>query len=154
MQKIYETYMHYCLELAKQAMAKGNPPVGAIVVQNDAIVGKGEEAGKSQADISYHAEIEAIRAARQKLQTADLSTCTLYTTHEPCWMCSYPIRHHQISRLVIGSAVKYIGGASSEFPILLTENVPTWKTKPEIIWGVLSAECDALMAAYSNSINR
>lgn len=143
--------MRYCLELAKRAMEKGNPPVGAIVIKGNQIIGEGEEAGKSQEDITYHAEIEALRDARKHLQSVDMSDCVLYTTHEPCCMCSYMIRHHQISKIVIGSWVDFIGGASSEFPILLTENVPNWKNKPEIIQGILQKECDELMQLYKQS---
>jgi tRNA(adenine34) deaminase len=150
MQTIHEKYMRHCLQLATQALAKGNPPVGALLVQNEIIVGVGEEAGKSQEDITYHAEIEAVRMARKNLQKPDLSDCVLYTTHEPCWMCAYLIRHHQISKIVIGAKVDFIGGASSEFPILLTQNVPTWKNSPEIIWGVLIQECEALMMKYKS----
>lgn len=148
-----EKYLEDCLILAKKAMHKGNPPVGAILVREGEIVGEGEEAGKSTRDITYHAEIEAIRNARENLQTADLSDCILYTTHEPCWMCSYVIRHHRIGKIVIGSETGYTGGASSEFPILLTENVPNWEKAPEIIWGVLKKQCEDLMEEYRRMIN-
>ncbi|MBT8300529.1 MAG: nucleoside deaminase, partial [Maribacter sp.] len=72
----------------------------------------------------------------------------LYTTHEPCIMCSYVIRHHQIKTLVFGVKSEYVGGSSSEFKILKTENVPNWKETPEIIEGVLKNECINLSRAY------
>ncbi|NJL15085.1 MAG: nucleoside deaminase [Microscillaceae bacterium] len=140
--------MRHCLDLAEKALAIGNPPVGAIIVQNGKIVAEGREAGRSKQDITRHAELEAIRAARRTLSTPDFSDCLLYTTHEPCWMCAYAIRHHRLGQLFIGSSVPYIGGASSEFPILLTRHVPQWTEPPRVETGILQAECEALWQRF------
>ncbi|GAB4402000.1 MAG: tRNA adenosine(34) deaminase TadA [Microscillaceae bacterium] len=144
MEESHETWMRHCLALAEKALAVGNPPVGALIVQNGKIVGEGIEAGRSKQDITYHAEMEAIRAARRALSSANFSDCRLYTTHEPCWMCAYAIRHHRLAQLFIGSSVPHIGGASSEFPILLTHRVPQWADPPKIEIGILQSECEAI----------
>ncbi len=147
-------FMNRCLELAHRALESGNPPVGSILVRNDRIVGKGMEAGKTYKDITYHAEIEAIRNTVNKEGTHDLSAFTLYTTHEPCIMCSYVIRHHKIGKIVMGIQVPYIGGMSSSYPILTAADIPIWGTVPEIIEGVLSSECQKLNKAFQHKLNQ
>ena len=74
--KNHEYFMRHCLKLANQAMAKGNPPVGSIIVKNGEIIGQGIEAGKSKGDITFHAEIEAVRFAVIKLNRKDLCGTT------------------------------------------------------------------------------
>jgi len=75
------------------------------------------------------------------LGTADLSDCTLVTTHEPCILCSYAIRHHRIPLVVFGVAVGEIGGYSSELAVLKDRTVKRWGEPPEVIGGVLEEEC-------------
>lgn len=140
--------MEQCIALAKEAMLNGNPPVGSIIVRRDKIIGIGVEAGKSSKDITKHAEIEAIKdvlANRQLLHDSGL-----YTTHEPCVMCSYVIRHYHIKTIVYGAKSEYVGGVTSEFKILETENVPNWKGTPKIIEGILEDECLNLSTEYTN----
>ena len=134
--------MKMCIELGNEAFQNGNPPVGSILVKEGLKIGVGMEAGKSSNDITKHAEIEAIRDALKIHQS--LKGSILYTTHEPCIMCSYIIRHHQIKTIVFGVKSNFIGGISSEFKILETENIPSWNKPPEIIKGVLETECLAL----------
>lgn len=145
------THIHYmkkCIELGKKAMRNGNPPVGSILVQNNTIIGIGMEAGKSMNDITKHAEIEAIRDALKQHQS--LNDVTLYTTHEPCIMCSYVIRHHQIKTIVYGITSKYVGGKTSDYNLLETESVPKWGKMPEIIDGILEEECLNLSETYQS----
>jgi tRNA(adenine34) deaminase len=140
--------MRKCIELGKKAMRNGNPPVGSILVKNNTIIGIGVEAGKSMNDITKHAEIEAIRDALKQHQS--LNDVTLYTTHEPCIMCSYVIRHHQIKTIVYGTKSKYVGGKTSDYNLLETESVPKWGKIPEIIDGVLEKECLNLSETYQS----
>jgi len=144
-------YMKKCVELGKEALLKGNPPVGAILVKDDSIIGLGQEAGKSSGDITKHAEIESIRDALKIHQS--LKGSTLYTTHEPCIMCSYVIRHHQIKKIVFGVSSEFVGGITSEFKILETENVPKWNNAPIIVEGILENECLALSEKYQTIQN-
>ena len=132
-------YMQRCGLLGKTAAAKGNSPVGAIIIKADEIVSEAEEAGKSKNDITCHAELEAIRFAVAKLKTNDLSECVMYTTHEPCVMCSYAIRFYKIKKVVFQNAVQYLGGISSSVPLLLTNEVPPhWGKPPQIVhWNLV-----------------
>lgn len=126
-------YMQRCEILGKAAANKGNPEVGAIIVKNDEIISEAEEAGRSRNDITCHAEIEAIRMAVNKLNTSDLSECILFTTHEPCIMCSYAIRFYKIKKVVFKNAVDYLGGVTSSMPLLISDDVsPSWSKPPEI----------------------
>ncbi|WP_205649759.1 nucleoside deaminase [Aequorivita ciconiae] len=133
--------MKRCLHLAELALENGNPPVGALLMLDGVIIGEGIESGKSSGDITNHAEILAIRHAIANGYLEDLYRASLYTTHEPCIMCSYVIRHHKISRIVYGTEVPYVGGFISDFGILTSEDVPKWGKEPQVISGVCQREC-------------
>lgn len=89
---VHEIFMDRCIQLAKRAMLKGNPPVGALLVKNGEVISEGIEAGKSRGDVTAHAEIEIFRNALIQGKK-NFHSCTVYSTHEPCVMCSYVIRH-------------------------------------------------------------
>ncbi len=127
-------YMHRCEILGEAAAEKGNSPIGALIIKDDEIISEAEEAGKSKNDITCHAEIEAIRMAVGKSNTSDLSGCIMFTTHEPCIMCSYVIRFYKIKKVVYKNAVTYLGGITSSMPLLLSNEVPPhWAKLPEIV---------------------
>lgn len=153
MEKNHQYYMQKCLGLAKIALAAGNPPVGALVVAGGEIIGTGIEAGKSTGDITNHAEIAAIRDAVKNGFADKLSTSSLFTTHEPCIMCSYVIRHHRIPEIIYGTSVPFVGGATSKFDILLTHEVPKWGEIPTIISGVCTNECNQLTEEFKKLIS-
>jgi tRNA(adenine34) deaminase len=140
----HEFYMSKCIVLAKIAKARGDSPVGSLVVRKGKIIGEGIEGGKTQKDITFHAEIEAIRQAVKNTGISDFSDSILYTTHEPCIMCSYLIRHHKISHVVIGITTGEIGGYSSKYPLLLDKEIKKWNLPPKITDGILEKECRAL----------
>lgn len=141
----HESYMKICIDLAKIAKQRGDSPVGSVVVKEGKIIGEGIEGGKTHKDITFHAEIEAIRDATRFLESQDLSGCTLYTTHEPCIMCSYLIRHTKISLLVAGLSTGEIGGYSSLFPLLNDTSIKKWTSPPTILKGILEKECSDLL---------
>ena len=127
-------YIQRCEILGKEAATKGDAPVGAVITQDDEIISEGMEAAKNKNDVTCHAELEAIRFAVKKLKTNDLSDCIIYSTHEPCIMCSYAIRFYKIKKLVYQHAVKYLGGVSSSMPLLLAQEVPPhWGDVPVIV---------------------
>jgi len=140
----HEFYMKKCIALALIAKERGDSPVGSLVVQNGEIIGEGIEGGKAHKDITFHAEIEAIRHATKLLQTDNLSNCILYTTHEPCIMCSYVIRHYKISCIIVGIATGELGGYSSKHPLLKDRTIKKWGDPPTIITGILEKECQEL----------
>lgn len=139
--KKHEFYMQKCIALGQIAKEKGESPVGSIVVLNGEIIGQGIEAVKSNNDLTFHAEVEAIRDATQHLGKRDLTNCILYTTHEPCLMCSYIIRQMKVNTIVWGISIKEIGGQNSEYPILNDTKIQNWSFPPTIITGVLEEEC-------------
>lgn len=120
-----------CQVLARMAADRGESPVGAVIVAAGAIIGEGIEAARGTRDITAHAEVEAIRAAIST-HGPDLSAATLYTTHEPCLLCSYAIRHHRIRRVVYQHAVPHVGGATSSYPILTASDIPIWGPPPVV----------------------
>jgi tRNA(adenine34) deaminase len=127
-------YIKRCELLAAEAAAKGDAPVGSVIIKNDEIIGEATEAAKYKNDITCHAELEAIRLAVKKLKPNDLSDCILYSTHEPCIMCSYAIRFNKIKKVVYQHTVNYLGGVSSSMPLLTSNEVPPhWGEVPVII---------------------
>ena len=129
-------FMERCEALAAIAAQQQESPVGSVVVLSGQIIGEGIEADKAKQDVTCHAEVEAIREAVKK-HGKDLSAATLYTTHEPCILCSYVIRHHHIGRVVIRQAVAHIGGATSAYPILTATDIPIWGAPPTVEFGML-----------------
>jgi tRNA(adenine34) deaminase len=153
MEQDYNKYMEQCLVLAKIALQNGNPPVGAIIVFEETVIGKGIESGKSTGDITNHAEILAIRDAINNGHLNNLQQAKMFTTHEPCIMCSYLIRHHKLPHIIYGTSVPFIGGATSQLKVLSTEDVPKWGKKPIITEGICAKECKELTEKFITETN-
>ena len=127
-------YIERCEILSKGAAARGEAPVGSMIVKGDEIISGGIEASKNKKDITCHAELEAIRLAVKNLKTNNLSDCVIYSTHEPCIMCSYAIRFYKIQKVVYRYALNNLGGVSSLMPLLLNKQLPPhWGEVPVII---------------------
>ena len=139
-----ENVMRRAIRLAKLARRHGDAPVGTVIICDRNIVSQGIEAVRSHRDIAAHAELVAIRAACRKLRTLDLSRCMLYTTAEPCFMCSFAIRQTHISRVIVGVPIPHKGGFSSPHPILTDGTIPGWDKPPDLVCGILKTECRAL----------
>lgn len=137
-------FMRKAIDLARIALKQGDTPVGSVVACDGRIIGQGIEAVRYDNDLTAHAEIRAVEEACRALGSFDLGGCTLYTTVEPCFMCSFIIRVTRVSRVVTGRAVPHIGGISSKYPLLLTSDVPNWSRPPTVTAGVLEEECSAL----------
>lgn len=141
MQRSHEKYIEQCLQLARKAKQSGYTAVGSLVVRNDEIVGEGVEGSRDLPSPLAHAEVLAILEAVSTLTTKDLSDCILYTTVEPCFMCSYLIRETKIKCVVFGVEAGEIGGAGSKYPILSASDIGQWSSAPLIQGGVLKKEC-------------
>lgn len=141
-----EEFMRRALRLARIALERGEVPVGSVVVYRGRVIGEGIESVRNERDLTAHAEIRAIKEACRSLDTFCLRGCELYTTVEPCFMCSFVIRTTGIYRVVIGKAVSYIGGVSSRHAILVDPGIPNWQQPPVIVSGVLEKECTELFA--------
>jgi len=138
------TFMRRCIELAEMAHQTGDFPVGALIVQDSRIISEATEAVRGNVDVTAHAEILAIRQACAILRSLDLSGCILYTTAEPCWMCSYAVRQTRIRQLIVGTTVPYVGGVSSKYPVLTDSEVSCWPPAPNVLFGILGEECERL----------
>ena len=147
-------YMLKCIELGKIALKKGNPPVGAVIVNDEQIIGTGIESGRSTGDITNHAEILAVRDAVLNGKEHLLKQSIMYTTHEPCIMCSYLIRHHKIPHIIYSLPVSFIGGNTSKLAVLNTESVPKWGKRPKITTGICKEESKILNNQFQNSLNQ
>jgi tRNA(adenine34) deaminase len=127
-------YLQRCAELAKLAENKGDSPVGALIVNKGVVISEAIEATKSKNDVTCHAEIEAIREVLKGKALDALEGAVLYTSHEPCIMCSYAIRYYKFGKVVFQHYVPYLGGISSSMPMLISKDVPkSWGDLPEII---------------------
>ncbi|MFN8637638.1 MAG: nucleoside deaminase [Chloroflexota bacterium] len=138
--------MDRCIELAREALERGDHPFSAVLVRDGEIFAEGQNRVNSKLDPTAHAETEVIREACKALETLDLSGYTLYASGEPCWMCSMIVRVSRIERVVIGELSRWpTGGYRSRFPIL-TEDVPErFGPVPEVVVGVRGAELAALL---------
>ena len=105
--------MEESLALARQAQSRGEVPVGAVVVKDGAIIGRGGNAPIAANDPTAHAEIAALREAAQALGNYRLPDCDLYVTLEPCAMCAGAILHARIRRLVFGARDPKTGACGS-----------------------------------------
>lgn len=135
-QSQHEEYMRRCRQLAGEAARGGDAPVGSLVLRDGRIIAEGVEGVKAQTDVTAHAELLAVRGACAALGTLDLTGTTLYTTTEPCVMCSYAIRQTRISQVVIEKRTEHGGGVTSQYPILKDESFPGGGGPPEIILGI------------------
>ncbi len=137
--------MRQALTLAQQAAAYGEVPVGAIIVCDDRIIGRGSNAPIARNDPTAHAEIAALRDAARTMNNYRMPDCTLYVTLEPCTMCAGAIIHARIRRLVFG-AYDYKTGACGSVIDLFAE--PRLNHHTSTHGGVLAEECAALLSAF------
>lgn len=145
MTDIHAQFMQVAIELAKQAAINGEVPVGAIVVKDGEIIGRGSNAPINLSDPSAHAEIQALRDAAKALNNYRLIDCTLYVTLEPCVMCTGAIQHARIAKLVYGASDPKTGACGSVVN-LMSENKLNHHT--EVLGGVLADECGQLLSGF------
>ncbi len=131
-----ESMMLRCLELAAKAQRAGNTPVGSLIALDGAVVSEAWELTPAGDDRFAHAELIVVREAL-KLRL-NLEQACLYTTNEPCFMCSYAIRDADIGRLVIAVLTPGVGGLSSAYPILTARDIEPWGAPPEVTLGLLA----------------
>ena len=130
---------------ANDAEANGEVPVGAVVVYENKIIGRGQNRVLRDSDPTAHAEIVALRQAGRHLRNYRLEDCTLYATLEPCAMCAGAILHARISRLVYAAPDPKAGACGS---ILSVMNHPQLNHKVEVTNGLLADECGALLTNF------
>jgi len=141
----FTSFMQDALAEARAAAARGEVPVGAVVVRAGQIIGRGGNVTRAQCDPSAHAEIIAIRAACAHLGTDRLGGCDLYVTLEPCAMCAGAIAHARIARVYFGAADPKSGGVlhgARVFDHAQSHHVP------EVYDGINAAACAALLRGF------
>ncbi len=137
--------MREALALAEQAEDQNEVPVGAVIVLNDKVIGKGWNQPISKNDPSAHAEIIAIRNAAKLVKNYRLVDTTLYVTLEPCLMCVGAILHARIKKLVFGAFDNKTGAVSSVFNILTDSR---HNHNVEVQGGILETQCAELLKTF------
>jgi len=140
-----EYYMDLALAEARLAQAAGEVPVGAVIVSDGHIIGKGFNRPISGNDPTAHAEILALRDAAQHQRNYRLSNATLYCTVEPCMMCAGAIIHARIARVVFGTLDPKAGAAGSIYNVLTD---PRLNHRVEVTSGIREDECAALLRQF------
>ncbi len=138
-------FMQLALDLAKQAAALGEVPVGAIVVKDNVVIGRGGNSPIALHDPTAHAEIMAMREAAAYLGNYRLVDCTLYVTLEPCAMCSGAMQHARIAKLVYGASDPKTGACGSVVNLMAE---PKLNHHTEVIGGILAVECGAVLSDF------
>ena len=140
-----EQWMQHALSLARTAAAKGEVPVGAVVVYQGAIIGAGANSTITTSDPTAHAEVLALRAAALQLNNYRLTGCQVFSTLEPCPMCAGALLHARISRLIYAAPDPKAGAAGSVLSVL---NHPQLNHQMQVESGLLAAESTALLQNF------
>ncbi len=140
-----ENYMRMALDLAREAANADEAPVGAIVVVDDRVAGRGRNSPIAMSDPTAHAEILALREASAALANYRLPGATMYATLEPCVMCAGALVAARIGRLVFGARDLRFGGVRSKFRIADSDVL---NHRVEIVEDVLGAQCAELLKSF------
>jgi len=140
-----EAWMGEALALARAAAARGEVPVGAIVVHDDAIIGRGGNSPIAVSDPTAHAEIAALREAAASRRNYRLVDCALYATLEPCAMCAGAMLHARIARIVYGAADPKTGACGSVIDLFADRRLNHHAT---VVGGVRADECGMLLSDF------
>jgi len=140
-----ELWMEEALRSAQRALEAGEVPVGAVVVSEGRIVGRGWNRNIADSDPTAHAEIVALREAGATVGNHRLAECELFATIEPCPMCAGALVHARIKRLIYGADDPKAGAVLSVVPVL---NHPRLNHKMEVRGGVLAGRCAELLQTF------
>ena len=138
-------FMGLALDLAREAGAAGEVPVGALVVVDGDIVGRGFNQPIVRHDPTAHAEIMALRDASARLGNYRLPGSTLYVTLEPCAMCAGAILHARVGRIVFGASDPKTGAAGSVIDLFAESRLNHHTT---LLGGILADECGSLLSGF------
>jgi len=147
----HEEYMRIAIEEAKIAASLGESPIGAVVVQDGKVVGRGHNTTETAKDPTCHAEMNAIRDAARNLGGWRLPHCSMYVTLEPCSMCAGAIVLARIEQLYIGTADPKSGACGSLRNIVSDERL---NHRVEVHTGVLQEECSGLLKDFFKQLRK
>ncbi|MCI8809551.1 MAG: nucleoside deaminase [Oscillibacter sp.] len=139
-----EIFMRQALELAREAAAAGEVPVGCVIVRKGAVVGQGRNRREEKQSALSHAEIEAIIQANTALGSWRLDDCELYVTLEPCPMCAGAILNARIKRVWYGAKDKAFGACGGVLNLFM-EDFPS---PPALVGGILEEECQMVLSEF------
>jgi tRNA(adenine34) deaminase len=139
------SFMKEALRLAQEAAARGEVPVGAVLVRENQIIASHSNSVEADPSVTSHAELGVLRIGAEKCQNWRLSDCTLYVTLEPCIMCASAIRLSRVSRLVYGAPDLRLGGFGSYVDI---SKDTVFGPPPEIVSGVMQEESAYLLREF------
>lgn len=140
-----QNFMQVAINLAKVAYKKGDVPIGAIIVKDGKIIGKGYNKKEQKHCSVYHAEIIALQSACKKLKDWRLNGATMYVTMEPCCMCAGAIVNHRLDRVVIGITEPNFGACGSGIDILNNDKL---NTKIQVTKGICEQQCKELLQNF------
>ena len=146
----HELYMRQALELAYEAAAAGEVPVGCVIVHNGQVVGRGRNRREEKQAVSSHAEMEAMAQANAALGSWRLEECTLYVTLEPCPMCAGAIINARIPRVYYGARDREMGACGGVLNLFM-ERFPH---RPALVGGVLGEECRAVLNEFFKRLRK
>ena len=145
-----ERYMARALQLAREAAAAGEVPVGCVIVREGKIVGEGRNRREEKCSALSHAEMEAIALANRTLGSWRLQDCALYVTLEPCPMCAGAILNARIPRVFFGARDRYMGACGGVMNLFM-EDFPR---PPALTGGILEEECAALLQKFFQNLRK
>jgi tRNA(adenine34) deaminase len=144
-------YMKEALKEAKKAKAIEEVPIGAIIVKDNKIIGRGYNLKETRKDPTMHAEIVAIQAATKEIGSWRLTDCDMYVTIEPCVMCAGAISQARIKNLYIGSPDFKAGGVTSLYNILFDERL---NHQVKVYYGIMRNECSKIVKDFFKSLRK
>ena len=144
-------YMKAALKQAEKALAIGEVPIGAVIVENGRIIGRGYNRRNTDHTTLAHAEITAIRKANKKVGDWRLEGCTLYVTLEPCQMCAGALVQSRIDRVVIGAPSYKSGCGGTLLNILQNE---AFNHQVEVVSGLMQEECTEILQRFFKDLRK
>ncbi len=145
----HRRWMREAIKEASLAPGHGDVPVGAVVVRDGKVLGRGHNSRELLKDPTAHAEMIALTAACSEAGDWRLDDCTLYVTLEPCPMCAAALRQARVKRLVFGAFEPVMGAVESKLKLL---DMPGLGPRVEVIAPVMEAECAALLADFFSDL--
>ncbi|MGQ8875768.1 tRNA adenosine(34) deaminase TadA [Paenibacillus sp. TSA_86.1] len=150
-EELHEYWMRQAIAEAQKAEALGEVPIGAVIVRNNEIIGRGYNLRETTLDSTAHAEMVAIREASKVIGAWRLLDCALYVTLEPCPMCAGAIVQSRVPRVIFGTADPKAGCAGTLMNLL---QEPRFNHRTEVIPDILRPECSTMLTAFFRQLRK
>lgn len=145
-----EKFMREALSLAEEAFSAGEVPVGAVVVKDGKVIGRGRNRREEHQSVLGHAELEAMEQAAKVLGSWRLTGCTLYVTLEPCPMCAGAILNGRVRRVFYGTRDRAMGACGGVLNLFMEE----FPHRPQLVGGILAEECQAVLSDFFRALRK